>query len=196
MDDGSVEARHLGEVGIGVKRVLVAAQPVQQRLLRQGRRLDDAVGFPLRRHVADLRARGASEAALSADEEARAGREERLAGLVAALVLGDHESGLPLVEDVGHAPPAERLRGGGKRLVDLDVLLAVQELGHVELDSREIEAATAADDRAPAPSGHHHEARQDLQVLLVGVLELARVGGRHARPDAQVVEDHVVDLPA
>jgi hypothetical protein len=42
----------------------------------------------------------------------------------------------------------------------------------------------------------HPEARQHLQVLLVRVLELVRVGLRDAGADAEVVQDDVVDLVA
>ncbi len=65
-------------------------------------------------------------------------------------------------------------------------------------DRRQVEVETV--DR---PQTHHHverrdgpEGRQRLQVALVRVPELAGVVGRVARPNGDVVEDHVLVGPA
>jgi len=51
MQDGPVEAAQGGKGRIGVKGILVTGKPVEQGLLRQGRRLDDQVGRSVGREV-------------------------------------------------------------------------------------------------------------------------------------------------
>jgi hypothetical protein len=66
----------------------------------------------------------------------------------------------------------------------------MEEHGEVELEARNARQAAQGPE-----NGNHPEARQHLQVLLVGVLELRGVGRRNARTDTQVVEDHVILRP-
>jgi hypothetical protein len=189
VDDGLVEARHLGEVRVGVQRVLVAREPIQEGLLRQGRGLDRAVGRAIRRLVARLGAGVAAEATLTANEQREAVGEQVLAGFVLRGRLQDHERRLALVVDLRNRARDLELLRRRDRLVDLDVLLPVEQHGEVEVhpgDARE--AAHGAERR------DHREARQHLEILLVGVLELLRVGlgGARADAEAQVVEDHLI----
>ena len=70
---------------------------------------------------------------------------------------------------------ALELRLGGQRLVQDDLLFAVQHHRAVEVEP--VHAAEAAASRVR----NHCEGRQDLQVLFVGVLEFVRVRGRVPR---------------
>src|SRR4029453_10060315 len=97
VEDRDVEAGHLREVGIGMKWVLVAREAIEERLVRDRRRLDDRVRRPAGRLVAGLRARLAAEAALAAREDREAVREQRLAALEAARHLEHDEGRLALV---------------------------------------------------------------------------------------------------
>ena len=54
VQDRGLEPGNGGELGVGVERVLVARQPVEQRLVAHRRRLDDGVGCPLGGRVAGL----------------------------------------------------------------------------------------------------------------------------------------------
>ena len=74
--------------------------------------------------------------------------------------------------------------------MQLDVLLAVQDQRDVDAESGDPGDRTDERERR-----HHREARQHLEVLLVGVLELARRRGIRAGADAEVVEDHAVGVP-
>src|SRR6185295_2317003 len=90
-------------------------QAVDQRLLRQRLALDYAVGRALGRRVADLRARVAAEAALTADEQREAVREQRLSVVrVLRVRLHDHERGFPFVVDLGNVRARRELRFRGK----------------------------------------------------------------------------------
>ena len=66
------------------------------------------------------------------------------------------------------------------------------EASRAALQALEPEARRRAEVAERAEHRDHPEARQHLEVLLVGVLELARIGRRVAGADSQVVEDHVV----
>ena len=97
VQDRAVEAGEGGEARIGVQRVAVAGQPVQQRLRRQRRVADLVVGGAVGRHVLRAgRAALAAEAALAADEDRTAQRVQRLA-VADRLGLGDDDPGLLLV---------------------------------------------------------------------------------------------------
>src|SRR5207244_2740540 len=92
VQDRPLVAGHAGELGVGVQRVHVAREPVEQRLLGPRRHGDRLVGRPVRRHVARAaRATLAAEAALAAREDARGVPEEETALLVDALGLDEHE---------------------------------------------------------------------------------------------------------
>ena len=73
MQDGCVEPGRTRELGVGVERVAIPAQAVQQCLLRQCGHVGDVVGLALgRRYAAGLTAM-AAETALAAREEPVAG---------------------------------------------------------------------------------------------------------------------------
>ena len=69
----------------------------------------------------------------------------------------------------------------------LEAVKSVKTNREVELQARHVP------ETAHRPEGRNHaEAGQHLQVLLVAVLELVLVGGGIARPDAEVIQDHLV----
>jgi hypothetical protein len=102
---GFGKAGLLGKFGIGVQRIAVAAEAIDQRLVRPRRDVDDLVGRAARHLVRLGLAFGRSAKAAVAAREARGhqGRE-----LLALLVLqhglvADHRAlVLALVEDVEH----------------------------------------------------------------------------------------------
>jgi hypothetical protein len=173
-----------------VQRVLVAGKAIDQRLLRQRRHFDDAFRVAFRRLVARLGPGLAAEAALAAQKEREAVGEQARAGFAAGLHLDHDERSLPLVPDLLHGSLAVDLRLRRNRLVDLEVLLAVEQHGEVEVHPRR-----SAEVAHGPEHGNDAEAREHLEILLVGVFELARVRRGNARTDSQVVEDHIVLLP-
>src|SRR5262249_51114401 len=72
MQNGPVEATHGRELGIGMERIAVPGQTIEQRLIGAGRVGDPAVRFPLRKADGSRRPPVASPAALAPDES-RAG---------------------------------------------------------------------------------------------------------------------------
>src|SRR5580692_514849 len=68
------KARHLGELGVGVQRVRVAGEPIEERLLRSRGLFDPEVARPALRHAHSqvlLRSRVATEAPFTAEEDLR-----------------------------------------------------------------------------------------------------------------------------
>ena len=135
VEDRPVEAGGRGERRIGVQRVAVTRQPVDERLIDSGLVLHDVIGLALgRRRARTGRPAVATPATLAADERGRAGGEERLAGGgIDRLGLGrDHRAGT-LVVDAGHRRHRADRALDGDRLVQLDGLLAVHEHRPVDL---------------------------------------------------------------
>lgn len=190
MQDRGVEATAPGERGVGVQRVAVTGEPVEQRLAGRGGVADDVVGRGLGHRRRPGRPARAAEAALTADEHGLDGGGERLpGGGVDRLGLGAHQRAAALVED-----PGDGGRGGGATLhrqgcVQPEALLGVHQQGRVEVTERD--AGTARDD--VRVGGQHRGAHS------VGV-----VGGEGQLPQGIVVacahrervEQNVVDGPA
>ncbi len=87
VQDGAREARLLRECGIAVQRVAVAAQPVEQCLLRQRRDLDAVIGGPVGQHDLVGGAALTTEAAFAGGEDRRAGGPQQFARVVDGGVL-------------------------------------------------------------------------------------------------------------
>src|SRR5262249_39664501 len=86
VQDGTVEAAHGRELRIGVQRIHVAREAIDERLLRERLVGDGLVGLALRRHVLRAaRSAVAAEATLAAHEDRRRGAEEDLALVVDGL---------------------------------------------------------------------------------------------------------------
>ena len=192
VQNGALEAGLLRELGIRVKRVLVPGHPVDQRLLRQRRAFLDQV----RLAVGRLRPLGggpvgATEAALADEKGGEAVGEQGPVVIGGAGHGLDHDQGsLALVEDLGDRGASSNGPLRGERLVDLELLLAVEQLGEAHLHPRRPEQL-----EEDAERGEHRIARQDLRLGLQQVGELGGVVGRHSGADAQVVERDVVRRP-
>ena len=90
VQDRPRKARGLGHLGIGVQRIEVGGQPIDQRLLRPRAEIADQIGRALG-HLVHRRAlaRRPAEAAVGAGERGlRHGRDQRAARLVGDLALG------------------------------------------------------------------------------------------------------------
>ena len=80
VQDGPVEAGHLGELGIRMERIAVAGEAIGERLIRARLVRDRRVGIALGRYVARTGwAAVTTEAALAADEHRIARGEQGLA---------------------------------------------------------------------------------------------------------------------
>ncbi len=190
MQDGPREARRLGHARIGMQRVAVARQPVDQRLVRLGGDVDAGVRRALG-HLMRLRRAvgGAAEAAVAARE----GGPGQGGQLFAALGVGQHRLDIddralarPLVESAQH--PAVGLDGGlgGEGLVQLDLLLAVHH--HQIVDH-------LADRRPRAPGDYRGHGRHGLQPALIDEGQLRLVHRVVAQADAQGIEHGLAVAP-
>src|SRR6185369_18075201 len=145
-----------GKLRIGVQRVAVAAEAIDQRLVRTRRDVDDPVGRPARHLVRfGLTFGWAAKAAVTA----RKTRSHQRGELLAALVLQhglvpDHGAlVLALIEDVEHGRVGRDPGRARQRLVEGDVTLAVDHHHAVEIHL----AGTGA------PRRHRGEGRHDLE---------------------------------
>jgi hypothetical protein len=180
MQDGTVVAPELREVRVGVERVHVAGEPVDERLLRQRLVRDRLVGLPVRRHVPrPARTAIAAEAALAAREDAHRVAEEEATLGIDGVGLDDDECRLPLVVDGLHRGRGRELAARRDGAVELDPLLAVE-------DERRVHVHDAAERHHGGERRDHGEGGQDVQVALVRELEL--VG---SAADAERVEHDV-----
>ena len=111
VQDRAREARGLRHRRVGVQRIGVGAEPVDQRHLRPGRQVADEIGRALRdRMRRRLLARRAAEAAVGAAERRVSDRRDARAGrLVVDGALGiEHRAlALALVDDLGDAGLAD-----------------------------------------------------------------------------------------
>lgn len=128
-----IESTNLGKVGINVKRVVVARQPVEGSLNRQRLVLGHVVGLARRRLVE----RGSSAAVLarllSAESTRAANKDGALVlkdDFASLLVFGRRDGrdgcGFALVEDFGEASFRDESAAGRDWSLDREVLLAVK----------------------------------------------------------------------
>lgn len=195
MKDGLFEAAHLGESRVDVQRVVVAAQAVQGSLVGLDVLLIDVVGATAGGLVGGGGGTAVSglllavEAAGAADEDGHLVVEDLLVGL--GVDGGDarlDDGGVALVDNLDEARAREEAaRGGHGRLLDLEVLLAVQQHHGVEVGHDGV----VAKGRLGGEGGDDTKGRQHLEVVgaLEDVVELGSLGAY-----AQVVEDGVAVL--
>src|SRR6185437_11879751 len=125
-----------GEFRIAVQRIAIAAQPVDQRLVRPRRDLDGLVGRAGRHLVRlGLAFRRAAEAAIAACK-ARCHQRRQLLALVVPQhrLMPDYRTLVPaLVEYVEHGGIGGDMRRCGERLVKGDVTFAIDHHDAVEI---------------------------------------------------------------
>jgi hypothetical protein len=110
-----------------------------------------------------------------------------LALLVLGVGLHDEEGALALVVQVLDAAVVGERGVDRDGLADLEVLLAVEEHHRVELEARNAQHVREIGERH-AERGQHREAI----TVLIGELELGRVGGILGGADGQGVEHHLL----
>src|SRR5271166_2969824 len=189
VQDRSRKTGALGEFRIGVQRVAVAAETVDQRLVRPRRNVDGPVGCAGRHRMRlGLAFRRPAKAAVAARKARGDQRRQRLS--IAVLEHGlvpDHRAlVLALVERREHGGVCGNVSGGRQRLVEGDVALAVNHHHAVEIH--------LAGSRAPG--GHGREGRHHLQRPrggsgLVDEGELLLGHGISAQADAIGIEHHL-----
>ena len=184
MQDRPVEARALGELGVGVQGVPVAGQAVEECLVLAG----GAQRLPVRVAAGGFRTGGgaafATEAAFAAYEDLGVGGPQRAVG-VGDFAAEDDDGGLALVVDGGDAGGLDGRAVDGDGPGDLDALAAVQDGGEVDVDAGHGQSPGGGE-RAAGDGG---EAGQDLEAwAFEGVAEF--VGA-----DAEVVEQDVLVVP-
>ena len=190
MQDGRVEAGPAREGRVGVQRVAVAVEPVEQGLVGPGVVADGVVGFPVGQLPGAGRAPVAAPAALAGDEQAGPAGPHGVAVVVGGVDLQHHQRGLALVVDGGHPVAGCRRTLGRQLLVELDVLVAVEQAGPVVVAV--VGSAGAADHHrlgGQGPLGHPGR-------ILGGELQLGAGWVGSAGPHAQGIKQALVGAPA
>lgn len=146
MEDGHLEATHLGEAGVDVEGVVVTGQPVDGGLLLSGLLLDNDIRGASGGLVGS--SSGATVSRLLLPTETTAPSEEDghlvVKDLLASLSVGGGDSlpdnsGVALVNNLDELTLGDELAGGGDWvLLDLEVLLAVEEHHGVEVGNEVI----------------------------------------------------------
>ncbi len=181
------------ELRIAVQRVAVAAQPVDQRLVRPRRDIDGAVRRPRRHRMRRRLALGrAAEAAIAAREGRADQRRQLVAGFVPEHRFTCHHGALvlALVVDGQDAGIRENLRRHRQRLVEGDVAFAIH---HQQAVDAEI-AGTGAPGRDRG-EGRHHLQRARVEASFVDVRQFPLVHGIGAQTDAIGIEHHLAVGP-
>ena len=129
MQDRAGEPAHVAELLVGMQRVLVARQPVEQRLVFARLVRDRHVRRPLGGDVGCLgRATIAAPSTLAADEDGRGRLEQGLAvGNEGGDGLDRNDRALALVEDAGDLVDRLDLAGHRDLTVQDDALLTVDQ---------------------------------------------------------------------
>ncbi len=192
MEDRLVELHRLGEGRIRVERVPVAAEAIEERLVRRGLLFDHRVRLPVgRRVLLGARAAVTAPAARTADEGRDLVDGQQVAVLVEALDRRHDQSALALVVDVADARLVRELRVPRERSLQRQLLLAVEHPVEAVVQTRRGHAALAevedhVDGRDDAVGGEGLEA---VLGHLVDEVELALAVLRGA--DAERVERQV-----
>ena len=158
VEDRLREAAHGRERRVGVQRVAVARQAVDQRLVLAGRVGHLVVGRPVGRHVAAARRPAvAAQAALAPDERPTCDVVNSGSPVATSvdLSLGLHHRALALVVDAGDLADGSSSPSAGIGAVQLDRLLAVDE-------HRRVERADGRHARRRAEAEHHGHGGQHL----------------------------------
>ena len=184
------EAGGLGEFRIGMQRVGVAGQPVDQRHFRPGRQSRRCRPARARAaHAAAALSRsGAAEAAVAAAERGLLqGCEQAAARLVADLALRINQRALAfaLVDHVENAGAPDHRALRRDRRVQHEALLAMHHL-----------LPGDADLRPAQPIGgvalHHGEGRQHFEIFLVDEGELVGIERVLAETEAERIEHAIL----
>ena len=111
VQDRLIKAKRLGKAGVGMQRIPVARESIQQRLIFVNALLDALIGWARGRHI-DLCA--GTAIATPATDATHKGRDlvahQELAGVVVAIDGSDHHRALALVEDVFNTRLVRQLR--------------------------------------------------------------------------------------
>src|SRR5512146_2050369 len=188
MQDWHLESCASRVRGIGMQRVIIAGEAVDQRGLRERRKIADCVRRRIgyRRGHGD-RSRWPAEAAVGAAERGRRERAEQYSARFVAHVALRHHQGAAVpafVDDPGHPGVAHEGAFHRQRPVYRETLFPMYNVAASDagLGMRVPGTGIAQDDR------HGWER---LQVLLVDELELLDIAGIGAEPDAERVEQGV-----
>src|SRR5262249_10211869 len=184
MQDGTLEAGVLGALGIGVERILVAVEAVQQREIGRRGQIADLLprrlGPPVRHRR--LRRLPAETAVFARKRAAVDGGDRRpvLADQVARS-LDDGGVAGALVDDLLHARPAHEARLRRKRPMQHHLEVAGDDEALVDAEGRIGHAARP-------PQHHRHGGKGGEPGALVHEFELARIERVHADADAERIE--------
>jgi hypothetical protein len=176
-----------GDRRLGMQRVVIAGEPVDQRRLGPCWQVADDVGRAVWNRVG-RRARflRPAESAIGAAERRMRQRCERRAGLGIrdrSLGVDDRALARAFVDDVEHARFGAHAPGGGQGTMQFELLFAVHDL---EIVDAGIHLAH------PRPVGEHAaECRQRLEALLVHEREFRLAQRIVAEPQAEGVQDRV-----
>ncbi|OPY90857.1 MAG: hypothetical protein A4E73_02289 [Syntrophaceae bacterium PtaU1.Bin231] len=181
--DGFFESGHGGEFGIDVELEDVAREAVDERLIGGGLRLDAEIGSAFG-ELHDVGRRGRpAESAVQACEHGGDGREEPLSVVVKGFAFPDHQGALlPLVVVVRQLPLRDEFPRRRDRVVEDQLLLAMQDAGEVDVGGGG-HLAQDVEDRGDGEAG------DDLQVLFVHVVQFLEAG-----PHAERVEHDVLPV--
>ena len=189
MEDRRVESSPRGECRIGVQRVAVAAQPVEERLVPPGLVGDHVIGLAVGEFPVVGWSAVAAPAALAADEQSRSRGPEGGSIRIGDVGLHVDEGRLPLVVDLTDPAGGDALSGGRDLLVAGDRLLGMEQEHRVEV----------AEAGGPAPAHHHALGGERPLVhavrILSGELQLEAGGVRYAGTDAECVDEALLGGP-
>ncbi len=165
--------------------IAVAAQPVQQRLLREGRHVELGVRLTIGVLHRLRRTTLTAETALTAGEDRRPCGPQGIAVEILGHRFLHDDRGLALVPHLGDTGDRAALARSGDGRVHGHLLTAVDDLGEIDLDpgERDLRRLDLVEGR-----GDSREGGEYLRVLVPEVTQFARVGGVGPGADAEVVE--------
>ena len=195
VEDRPIKAEGLGEVGVDVERVPVAAEAVEERLVGVDDLLDLGVGLAIRGDV-DVGG-GPSIAApttSAADERGQLVVDQLLPGLVARRDREDDGGVLALVEDVLDRDAVRQLGVRRQGPLELGVLLAVEEAVEAEVEPGRHHALLGLVEDRVDPGDHRVGRQRDeaVAVHLEDVAQLVVVERILGRADAEGVEGEIM----
>ena len=184
---------------IGVQRIAIATQPIEQGLLRQRRNIDDGIGLSgrhrngrrRRRIAGNLRRREAAVAAREGGVRHR--RQQRVAvGVVQGLVVGDRcAAAKPFVDDPHDAMPRADSPRRRQRPVPDHPLLTMDDLREIDSGGWVLHPGTGKTEH----HGHRGQRKRGVGHV-VHELQLLRIGRVAAQAECQRVAQRVVGVVA